>query len=160
MKICVFLPTEGKQNNLFTKFHTTWEEPFSPALYVEKFGSFNALLTERRTSFPDAPCGYGDVWKLAWQKSGSRYLRTDASDAVDIEQVSGKSSQPTPNLPSERERWLNVLDGISGGGGELSKFYLTAGRVLRDKMNCTVRFGNCFPSVSLLYQPCCLVQCC
>ena len=51
--------------------YTTWEEPFSPALYVEKFGSFNTLLTERRTSFPDAPCGYGDVWKLAWQKVGA-----------------------------------------------------------------------------------------
>ena len=27
-------------------------------------------------------------------------------------------------------------------------------------MDCTVRFGNCFLSATLMYQPCCLVPCC
>ena len=31
---------------------------------------------------------------------------------------------------------------------------------IRDKMNCTVMFGNCVFSVPLIYQPCCLVSCC
>ena len=29
--------------------------------------------------------------------------------------------------------------------------------ILRDKMNCTVRFGNSFLTVSLVYQTCCLL---
>ena len=27
-------------------------------------------------------------------------------------------------------------------------------------MNCSVRFGNCFLRVALMYQPCCLLPCC
>ena len=27
--------------------------------------------------------------------------------------------------------------------------------LLRDKINCTVRFGNCFLRVQLMFQPCC-----
>ena len=27
-------------------------------------------------------------------------------------------------------------------------------------MNCTLKFGNCYLRVPLLYQPCCLVPCC
>ena len=32
--------------------------------------------------------------------------------------------------------------------------------LLRDKMNCRVRFGICFLRVPLIYQPCCPVPCC
>ena len=32
--------------------------------------------------------------------------------------------------------------------------------ILRDKMNCTVKFGNCFLRVALMYQLCCLVARC
>ena len=32
--------------------------------------------------------------------------------------------------------------------------------VPRDKMNCLVRFGNCFLRVALMYQPSCLLPCC
>ena len=32
--------------------------------------------------------------------------------------------------------------------------------ILRDKMICTVRFGNSFLRVPLMYQPCCLVPYC
>ena len=30
----------------------------------------------------------------------------------------------------------------------------------RDKLNCTVRFGNHFLRVPTVYQPCCLMACC
>ena len=33
-------------------------------------------------------------------------------------------------------------------------------QVPRHKMNCCVRFGNCFLRVPLMYQPCCLVPGC
>ena len=36
MKNCALLPAVGKQNS-FTQFHTTWEEPFSAALYLVGF---------------------------------------------------------------------------------------------------------------------------
>ena len=32
--------------------------------------------------------------------------------------------------------------------------------ILRDKKNCTVRFGNCFLRIPLMYHPCCLLLCC
>ena len=38
--------------------------------------------------------------------------------------------------------------------------YLCSESILRDKMKYTVRFGNCFLRVPLMYQPCCLVPCC
>ena len=37
---------------------------------------------------------------------------------------------------------------------EISNWHITKWQ------KCTVRFGNCFPRVPLMYQPCCLVPCC
>ena len=36
----------------------------------------------------------------------------------------------------------------------------TARFIPRDKINCLVRFGNCFLRVALMYQPSCLLTCC
>ena len=65
-----------------------------------------------RTSCPDAPCGNGVcVWKLA--KKWEPILADGTTDAVDIEQVSGKSSQPTWLQHAFGGTWLKLLDGIS-----------------------------------------------
>ena len=40
------------------------------------------------------------------------------------------------------------------------RLLMTGPLVPRDKMNCWVRFGNCFLRVPLMYQPCCLVPGC